>query len=63
MGFVVKHKRSLNKRRNRFGEITEPCGTPEFNGYKLELIPSITIRIKRLHRKSDDHRIKVLPTP
>ena len=39
MGFVVKHKRSFRKRRNRVGEITEPCGTPEFTRYKLELIP------------------------
>ena len=37
MGFVVKHKRSFRKRRNRVGEITEPCGTPEFTGYILEL--------------------------
>ena len=42
-------KGHLGKRRNTVGEITEPCGTPEFTGYKLELIPSITTRIERLH--------------
>ena len=63
MGFVVKHNRSFRKRRNRVGKITEPCGTKEFTGNKLELIPSITTRIERLHRKSDSHRIKLLPTP
>ena len=59
---MVKHKRSLRKRRNRGGEITEACGTPEFTGYKLELNPSITTRIERLRRKSDSYRI-VSPTP
>ena len=39
IGFVVKHKRSLKKRWNKIGEITEPCGIPEFTEYKLELIP------------------------
>ena len=38
-------------------------GLEEFTGYILELIPSITTRIERLYRKSDSHRIKVLPTP
>ena len=60
---MVKHKSSLRKRSNKVGEITEPYATPEFTGYKLELIPSITTRIERLHIKSDSHRMKVLPTP
>ena len=64
MGFVAKHKRPFRKRRNRIGEITEHCGTPEFTGYILELIPPIITRIERLHRKAiDSHRIKVLPIP
>ena len=47
-GFVVKHKRLLRKRRNRVGEITDPCDTADFTGYKFELSPSITRRIERL---------------
>ena len=37
MGFEVKHKRSVRKRTNSFGEITEACGSPQVTGYKLDL--------------------------
>ena len=33
---------------------TEAFEIPEFTAYKLELIPSITIRIKRLCRKPNE---------
>ena len=44
---MVKHERSLRKSRNRIGKITEPCGTPEFTGYKLELQHELSAYIDR----------------